>query len=263
MNKKTLRKIKNKTPRIFIMIVTSIIGLKKYWSIFRYIKNFFVFSKLSKKDPRFKEPTFKDAYPILGEDTEGTDFDRHYIYHPAWAARIIAQNKPSLHTDVSSILSFCTIVSAFVPVDFYDYRPADLKLENLNSKHADLMSLPFEDNTIPSLSCMHVIEHIGLGRYGDKIDPLADVKAMNELKRVLALDGDLLFVTPIGKPKILFNAHRVYGYDMIISQFSDLKLMEFSLIPRKSDGGLIKNPERSLIDSQDYGCGCFWFKKIR
>ncbi|MEI7451737.1 MAG: DUF268 domain-containing protein [Candidatus Falkowbacteria bacterium] len=220
-----------------------------------------MFKKRAKKlDGRFL-PSIKDAYTILGEDTANTGFDRHYIYHPAWAARIIAHNKPEFHVDISSILNFSTILSAFIPVHFYDYRPAAVILDGLTTDHADLLSLPFANNEVKSLSCMHVVEHIGLGRYGDKIDPMADIKAINELKRVLAFNGDLLFVVPIGRPKLAFNAHRVYSYAQIIDYFKELRLVEFALIPRKEDGDIVINPPIDLVDNQDYGCGCFWFKK--
>jgi ubiquinone/menaquinone biosynthesis C-methylase UbiE len=137
--------------------------------------------------------------------------------------------------DISSILSFSTIVSAFVPVKFYDYRPAELNLNNLESGFAELKKLNFADNSIASLSCMHTIEHIGLGRYGDEIDPAGDIKSINELKRVLKPGGDLLFVTPVGKSKIEFNAHRIYSFEQILDYFSPFLLKEFSLIPDKVD----------------------------
>jgi len=105
-----------------------------------------------------------------------------------------------------------------------------LDLDNLISKQANLTSLPFENNSIESLSCMHTVEHIGLGRYGDKLDPNGDLKAIKELKRVLSVNGNLLFVVPIGKPKIMFNAHRIYSYNQIINYFNELKLKEFSLV---------------------------------
>ena len=107
---------------------------------------------------------------------------------------------------------------------------------------------------------MHTIEHIGLGRYGDEIDPEGDIKSINELKRVLKPGGDLLFVTPVGTPKIEFNAHRIYSYEQIIEYFSPLQVKEFSLIP--DNGGLITNADPSLVQQQTYGCGCFWFKKL-
>lgn len=209
-------------------------------------------------DKRFSV-NFKDRYLCLNDNTKKTKFDAHYLYHPAWASRILAKTKPKKHIDISSTLNFCSIISAFIPVEFYDFRPAKINLDNLTSKKAGLTSLLFEDNSIHSLSCMHTIEHIGLGRYGDKPDPKGDLKAIRELKRVLAKDGDLLFVVPVGKPKIMFNAHRIYSYNQIMEYFNDFELKDFSLITDKGD--FIQNSNRGTSDKQRYGCGCFWFKK--
>lgn len=202
---------------------------------------------------------WEDRYPIYNEDTATTKFDAHYIYHTAWAARVVAESKPTLHIDISSILYFATLVSSFVPVEFYDYRPANISLSNLTCKFADLRSLPFPSNSIQSLSCMHVIEHIGLGRYGDEIDPNGDIKAINELKRVMAPGGNLLFVTPVGKPRIRFNAHRIYSYEQIAGYFSDLSIAQFALVDDKSQFTI--NPDPGYASQQDYGCGCWLFKK--
>ena len=202
---------------------------------------------------------WSDRYPCLEDNIGETHFDAHYIYHPAWAARILAQTRPSLHTDISSTLQFCTIVSAFIPVEFYDYRPADLSLSGLYSKCVDLTRLPFTDNSIGSLSCMHVVEHIGLGRYGDPLDPNGDLKAIAELKRVLAKGGALLFVTPVGKPKNQFNAHRIYSYEQITACFSDFQMEQFALV--NDYGQFSINASPADANQQNYGCGCWWFKK--
>ena len=201
----------------------------------------------------------KDWYPCLGDNTLTTGFDAHYIYHPAWAARIVKQINPSKHVDISSTLHFSTILSAFVPVNFYDYRPALLNLSNLNSDMIDLTQLSFESNSIPSLSCMHTVEHIGLGRYGDPIDPEGDVKAIKELKRVVKIGGSLLFVTPVGIPRVMFNAHRIYNPYQIIDSFKGFSLQQFSLIT--DAGEFIDDASFDLGLNQWYGCGCFWFTK--
>lgn len=199
----------------------------------------------------------------LTDKTKNTGFDRHYIYHPAWAARALNQTKPTYHVDISSTLYFCSIVSAFIPVKFYDYRPAELILNNLTSGHIDLTALSWPDNSVLSLSCMHTVEHVGLGRYGDPIDYDGDLKAMRELSRVLAPGGNLLLVVPVGhKARIVFNAHRIYTRDLVLKCFPDLYLHEFTLIPEaESDGGLVENPGNDLLAKQEYGCGCFWFTK--
>ena len=166
--------------------------------------------------------------------------------------------------DISSILQFCSLVSAFIPTRFYDYRPADIALDGLTTGQADLTALPFESGSLPSLSCMHTVEHVGLGRYGDPLDPEGDLKAMRELERVLAPGGSLLLAVPIGKPKLMFNGHRIYAYSQIMDAFAGLELREFSLILDDAHpGGLVRNADPGLADEQNYGCGCFHFRKRR
>lgn len=64
---------------------------------------------------------------------------------------------------------------------------------------------------------------------------------------------------PVGKPRIKYNAHRIYSYEMIMNYFKDLKLKEFSLVT--DDGKFIENANYELVENQKYGCGCFWFVK--
>ena len=109
---------------------------------------------------------------------------------------------------------------------------------------------------------MNSVEHIGLGRYSGAINPDGDIQACKELSRVLAVDGRLIFVVPIGKPKIEFNAHRIYSYEQVLSLFPDLKLIEFSIITDTVEqGDFIENADSQLVQSQNYACGCFLFIK--
>lgn len=234
--------------------------IRGFWRLFKFFFEFNEFKRLV-HDNRFSI-AWKDRYPCLDDKTKTTGFDRHYLYHPAWAARILAETKPSEHIDISSTLNFSTMLSAFIPVRFYDFRPADVSLSNLKSLPGNIVDLPFADNSVNSISCMHVVEHIGLGRYGDPVDPDGDLKAISELTRVLALEGNLLFVVPVGKPRIMFNAHRVYSYEQVLEYFSGLNLVSFALISeRQEDGGLNFEATGQDVAEQDYGCGCFWFKK--
>ena len=217
-----------------------------------------------KTNPRFKLDK-RNFHPCLDDNTTETGFDRHYVYHPAWAARIVRDINPEKHIDISSTLHFCTVLSAFLPVDFYDFRPANLHLENLKSLQGNLLELPFASNSVESISCMHTIEHIGLGRYGDPLDYDGDIKAIEELKRVTAPNGNLLFVVPLGAEDLIcFNAHRIYTKRQVMALFADMELKEFALIPEEeNDGGLVINPDESLLNKQRYGCGCFWFSKTK
>jgi hypothetical protein len=229
---------------------------KRILRFFSVINEMFRFKRQS--DDRFVV-NWKNIYPCLNDKIKTTPFDHHYTYHPAWAARILAKTNPALHVDFSSILYFSTMLSAFFPVKFYDYRPADIRLTGWDGNFGDLCNLEIEDGKYNSVSCMHTIEHIGLGRYGDAVDPAGDIRAVNELQRITATGGDILFVTPVGRPRIEFNAHRIYSYELVLQMFSGCCLHEFSLIP--DSGGLLENADPGLVKDQDYGCGCFWFKK--
>lgn len=213
--------------------------------------------------PRFKL-RWRDRWLCLGDATSLTGFDRHYVFHTAWACRVLAESQPAEHVDISSSLYFVATASAFVPIRFYDYRPAQLGLSGLSCDHADLTRLHFSDGSIASLSCMHVIEHVGLARYGDPLDYNGDLKAVAELRRVLAVGGQLLFVVPIGgEARIQFNAHRIYTYSQVLGMFEGFELLEFALIPDDgSNLGLVRHAAEDLSDAQRYGCGCFWLRKV-
>jgi hypothetical protein len=204
---------------------------------------------------------WSDRLPMLGEDTATTPFDRHYVYHPAWAARILQKLDPDVHVDIGSSLFFVSVVSAFVRTEFYDYRPAELRIDGLRTGTADLTALPFEERSIESLSCMHVVEHIGLGRYGDRLDPNGDAKAMSELQRVLGRGGNLLFVVPVGRPQLRFNGHRIYSCEQVRAGFPELELVEFALVPEREPAGWIAGATSEQVAAQEYGCGCFWFQR--
>lgn len=228
----------------------------------KYLNDYIKFNRLLSLKTN-KTLFWKNRYVCLDDKTSTTSFDTHYVYHTAWAARKLKEIEPKKHIDISSSIYFNAIVSAFVSIDFYDFRPVKINLSGLSPYGGDLFSLPFLDNSISSLSCMHVLEHIGLGRYGDKLDPEGDVQAVTEIKRVLASNGNLLIVVPVGKATINFNAHRVYGYNEVISLFSELSLKEFTLLTDDITGpDFITNASPELVEKQNYGCGCFWFQKL-
>lgn len=216
-------------------------------------------NKFQATENRFSD---KKLYGVLEDDEDEPHHEWSYILHLAWAARKLQDINPIKHVDISSYIYFAVIVSAFIPLEFYEYRKFDIFLSHLTCGRADLVCLPFEDNSIQSLSCMHTIEHIGLGRYGDTLDPEGDIKAAKELTRVLAKDGDLLIVAPVGKSILRFNSHRTYSYQQVLDLFPDLELKEFSLILDRCNGGMINNASPYLVIEQPGDAtGCFWFTK--
>jgi hypothetical protein len=237
-------------------------GHQREDALIEFRNEFDQFAAIAGRAPRL-EVSLEDINPQLLDRASVTPIDRHYTYHPAWAARVLAKTRPDKHVDISSIVSFCAVVSAFIPVDFYDFRPAPVELDGLYTGAADLTQLHFSNDSIASLSCMHVLEHVGLGRYGDPLDPDGDLKAIGELVRVLAPGGDLLVATPVGRPRVAFNAHRIYDHEEFAGYFAPLELVEFALIEERGEGGLIVAPPPERVRQESYGCGCFWFRKSK
>ena len=237
----------------------------RVWKRLRFRRDFVAFRRMSHSagDTRFSL-LWRDRLAFLDDSTASTGFDRHYVYHTAWAARVLAQLKPHEHVDISSSLFFCGLVSAFVRMRFYDYRPPALELDNLAVDRADLTCLPFADGSIASLSCMHVIEHVGLGRYGDPLQVNGDLLALRELQRVVAPGGSLLLVVPVGRPRIQFNAHRIYSQRQILQEFpaANWDLRQSALIPAESTSvGLLLGASCEQVEGEDCACGCYWFQK--
>lgn len=113
---------------------------------------------------------------------------------------------------------------------------------------------------------MHVIEHIGLGRYGDPLDYDGDMKALFELKRVIAKGGRLLLVLPVGTPaRIEFNTHRVYDYKDVYDVMSDVFHLESAIIFSHGAQGWVGEPveETHMTTSPKYGIACWHYKKGR
>lgn len=198
-------------------------------------------------------------FPCLEDATRTTAIDAHYVYHTSWAARRLHERPVAEHVDIGSDHRFTTIASAFQPMRFLDYRPLQVELPGLVCGHANLLQLDMASGSVPSLSCMHVVEHIGLGRYGDPINFHGADIAMAELERVLAPGGWLYFVVPVGQPAVEFNAHRIFRAGDIVAKFSGLDLVEFALV--SDDGRFHTSLPPSAADGQRYACGCFLFRK--
>jgi hypothetical protein len=204
-------------------------------------------------------------YPCLSDDSSNTLFDSHYIYHLSWAVKKILDSRPVTHCDVSSSLNFCTTICHITPTTFIDLRPAAIFINNLHCRQGDLTDdSQWVDNQFPSLSCMHVIEHIGLGRYGDILNVNGDVEAMLNLRRSVKIGGQLLLVVPVGRPSVYFNAHRVYSAAWVNNFFAkSYRLAEFYLIPDDPNLSPITNCTLSESDKYNYACGCFEFIRER
>jgi SAM-dependent methyltransferase len=229
-------------------------------NLFKFSQNFLVFLQEYitylnlKKNPNYKT-SIQYFYPCLTDKTGSNPINSTYFFQDTWAAGKIFQLKPQHHYDIGSSIITVGIISQFVPTTMVDIRAINISLKNLFFKQASILNLPFEDNSIESISSLCVVEHIGLGRYGDQIDPWGSEKAIRELKRVLKDGGNLLFSVPVDQEcRVYFNAHRSFTREYLLKLFEDLKLVEEKYIY-----------ETEMQDSYDqlkgFGTGLYHFRK--
>jgi hypothetical protein len=198
-------------------------------------------------------------FPVIHDRTATTVVDPHYYYQSWWAFKRVTESNCKEHYDVGSQIDFVKYLSTLMPVVFIDIRPLVLPLSNLKCVSGSILKSGYENESINSISCLHVIEHIGLGRYGDPLDDRGSQKAAIELTRILAPGGHLYLSTPIGSASVEFNAHVIRNAATVREMFSELSLIEFSVV--NDDGYYIENAEMNNYNSSRYSCGLFLFKK--
>lgn len=209
------------------------------------------------------EAKLEDLFPVTRDRFDNAGYAcGHYFLQDLWAAQKVASIRPVQHIDIgSSVSGFVAHVASFLPVEYVDIRPLDCNVPNICWKEGSILNLPYEDESVPSMSCLHVIEHIGLGRYGDPIDPDGWIKGLREMQRTIMSGGNLFIGTPCGKPGVKFNAHRVFSPRHIINSMEDLHLVEYSLITDDAATSWITHADLDATECLDYACGLFWFRK--
>jgi hypothetical protein len=204
---------------------------------------------------------FAELSPQLFDNNSETQTGGgHYFYQDIWALRKLADLNPSEHYDVGSRFDgFVGQATAICPVISYDIRPPNFHLPRLKFQQGSVLALPAINNSIHSLSCLHVAEHIGLGRYGDSLDPDGTVKALRELMRVLASGGQLLLSIPVGKERVCFNAERVWHPERPMEVLNELRLLEFKAVT--DEGHFREDITPGDLVNAEYSCGLYCFSK--
>lgn len=207
----------------------------------------------------------RDIFPITNDISEQADkLDAHYFMQDICVARKVLKANPVRHCDVGSrIDGFVSHLLVFrSDVTVIDVRPLENKIEGLSFICADATNMScIEDDSVESLSCLHALEHFGLGRYGDPIDAEACFKALHSFERILKHGGVLYLSVPCGrKNMVCFNAHRIFLPHTIINSLTNLKLRSFEVI----NNFMVEEVDLDRDNLEKYGdyyCGIFTFEK--
>ncbi len=165
----------------------------------------------------FLVPCLHDRYG------EGGFTRNEYFWQDLLVARMINKANPRKHVDVGSrVDGFVAHVASFRDLEVLDVRPITSIIPGIEFHQFDLMSeksvldISMGKGYCDSLSCLHVLEHLGLGRYGDNIDVSGHERGLRNLAQLLEPNGKLYLSVPIGRERVEFNANRVFSLKNII-----------------------------------------------
>ena len=207
-------------------------------------------------------------YPILSDydDAAGTA-NGHYFHQDLLVAGFIHKANPKRHIDIGSrIDGFVAHVASWREIEVMDIRPLQGGAHsNIKFIQNNLMSDVGQTEIADSISCLHAIEHFGLGRYGDPIDANGHVRGFNNILKMLKKSGLLYISFPIGTAnEVHFNAHRIFKADDIFSWAEpgiELELSRFDFVDDAGDLHL-DQPVSGALANVSHGCGIYTFKKL-
>ena len=207
-------------------------------------------------------PCLADRFAESGA-TKGT-----YFHQDLLVARRVFLNNPLQHVDVGSrIDGFVAHIAAFRKITVLDIRDLKSAIPNVEFDQVDMMGdLPERRAaSTDSLSCLHAMEHFGLGRYGDPVRHDGYLLGIENLYRLLKPGGKLYFSVPIGPQRVEFNAHRVFSVQHVLDLFANrYRVDAFSYIDDQS--AFFENAQLSPDSiSRNFGCsrGCGIFEPTK
>ncbi len=193
----------------------------------------------------------------------------HYFHQDLLVAQRIFLGAPKLHVDIGSrIDGFVAHVAAYRLIEVIDIRPLASAIPNVKFIKADIMD-DIDEGLIDycdSLSCLHALEHFGLGRYGDPVDYDGYLHGFENMSKILQTEGKFYFSVPIGPQRIEFNAHRVFSINYLMELFDGkYRVDKFSFVDDRGDlhdDVVINNYLAKTNFRCNLGCGIFEMTKI-
>lgn len=233
----------------------------------RFFKNYLQFKNQKRKSSH--KFLFGKIYPCLRDWSEASGTaSGHYFHQDLLIAQKIYKNNPEKHVDVGSrVDGFVAHVATFRKVEVFDVRPLQSSHANIIFVQADFMGdCANLVHYCSSLSCLHALEHFGLGRFGDIVDYEGHLKGFKNLSRILIVGGKFYFSVPIGPQRVEFNAHRIFDLRYLMHLIREkFQVDTFSYVD--DAGNLHQDVQFSgeLFDNNfgcSYGCGIFELTKI-
>ncbi|MGB8294497.1 MAG: DUF268 domain-containing protein [Polyangia bacterium] len=204
---------------------------------------------------------------------EGGATKDEYFWQDLLVARWIHQANPVHHVDVGSrVDGFVAHLAAFRTVEVFDVRRITSEIPGVTFSQRDMMDVSSVSSLTASgagycdsISCLHALEHFGLGRYGDPIDPKGYEKGIANMAGLLRAGGVLYLSTPIGRERVEFNANWVFDPRTILRLAEAVGLAHESLTIVRSglevETASMDATAMETLALEDYNLGIFTFRK--
>ena len=102
--------------------------------------------------------------------------------------------------------------SGAASVTTLEYHRIISHVANLSSLHPSELSESFTSGRrFDFIFTFSSLEHNGLGRWGDPINPWGDLEDIARCHCLLNDGGHLFLGVPVGRDEVVWNAHRIYG----------------------------------------------------
>ena len=253
-----MKKLLSKISLVFFFFGVDLMRIYSFRFFIRFLKDRSRFKKLGGKISHIM-PEFGDFSEAAGK-AKG-----HYFHQDLFVSSLIRKESPKRHIDIGSrIDGFVAHVASFREIEVLDIRKLEQSVhKNIVFQQQDITK---EDEKLvsctDSLSCLHALEHFGLGRYGDNVDPQGHIKGYKNLVKMLKDEGLLYISFPIAAVSVVcFNTHRIFEPSEVLTWSDEMSLKLFAFVD--DCGDLHTSADVGKLPKLDYGCGIYVLKKIK
>lgn len=210
----------------------------------------------------------KTLFPVISDyDEQAGQMTGHYFHQDLLVAKFVYDANPRRHIDVGSrIDGFVGHIATFREIELVDIRPLPATpYPQIKFLQADMMQPQSMAGIADSVSSLHALEHFGLGRYGDPINPQGHIIGFRNVARLVQPGGKLYIGLPIGRAtEVFFNGLRIMDPADPPTWFEDPDAFVLERFDYVDDAGdLHTEADVAAPLGLIHGCGIYTFTRLR
>lgn len=124
--------------------------------------------------------------------------------------KLRGSNASRTHTALMPHIRMETVIACYL-FSYTEYL-SSVDFNKANSEHPTFHTLSIDelnalDRQFDAIVSFSSLEHDGLGRYGDPLNPSADLQRVQNLKHFLVPDGLMYLAVPMGQDRLHYNVY--------------------------------------------------------